>query len=164
MKTFGILGILFWAFFVQVHAQQPVNPDSLASGDKHLSMRSIGAFTLRYEGTRRISRREFVDKLATYPEAYKQFTSGRNMRVAGGILGIPAGYMVGKNLVYVMLGGGTFYQNRLLLGLFASSVAISLDYIGKAKVEKAVHIYNQSHKIGYRFNINPNGIGLALQF
>ena len=161
MKKHIIIAFSFLAFATQVFAQQPVPESPLAAG-KPLSIKHK-LFTHYYEGDTEISKYAFNSKLATNTLAYKSYRSGRRLRIAANIIGIPSGFVMGWNI------GSLIFRNTVHEKAFISSsivwaIAFGMETSGEAKMKKAIKKYNQSTDIGYRFNINPNGVGLALQF
>ncbi|MCC7245957.1 MAG: hypothetical protein IT269_09775 [Saprospiraceae bacterium] len=165
MKKHIVIAVSLLTFFTQAFAQQPVKKDSIPATDKHLAVK-FRFFRKYYEGNQRIGRLEFLDKLATDPSSFKKYKSGRNWVILGGVIGIPSAWVFARTIGSALPGGQLVYKNRLALSLLGTATATVLDFKGKSKMRKAVRDYNRSidSGIGYHFNINEDGVGLAIQF
>lgn len=72
---------------------------------KELSLKT-GAFTIKYyEGTDQISYNEFINKLNQNREAAKLFNQGKNLSLAGNIIGCVGAFCFGYDLGTRIAGG-----------------------------------------------------------
>lgn len=179
MKKHVIIALSFLALVAQSFAQQPAQPDNVATAkEKYLAIK-LGLSKKYYEGGEKISKYAFEEKIKTNPEARKFYKSGKNLDIAGKVIGIPGGlilgYQIGRHIEYSI---DKYYRkkyfpeykgfnvNTTLISCCALVTGMGLAYTSKTQKRNAVRAYNKSVDpgIGYRLGVTPNGFGLALQF
>jgi hypothetical protein len=117
-----------------------------------------------YKGDIEINKREFEQLLSTNQKAYKEYKHGKLGHILGLICVIPGGAMLGFSL-----GAGDLISKEdknmlLLFGGLYTATGITLELLGKHKIKNAIKTYNKSKELTLNFEINSNGVGLAMRF
>jgi hypothetical protein len=131
---------------------------------QHLKIEFKSFSTSYYEGTTKIKKHAFLQKLGTNTFAHNQYKLGRDLNLAGNVVGIPAGIVFGYN-VGLWIASSSYEPRASVLTVSGLCWAggIVLNFLGRSKMTGAVNTYNAGGTLGCRLNISENGIGVALK-
>lgn len=132
---------------------------------QHLKIEFKSFSTSYYEGTTKIKKSAFVQKLGTNTFAHNQYKLGRDLNLTGNIIGIPAGIVFGYNIGLWI--ASPSYEPRasvLTVSGLCWAGGIVLNFLGRSKMTGAVNTYNAGGTLGCRLNVSENGVGIALKF
>ena len=113
-----------------------------------------------YQGTTKLSITEFKNIIKTNPKAYHEYKKGFMTKIIGLVVAFPS-----MGILAWYTTGGDFDTDMIISGGLGLVGGYLTAVAGQNLIKKSAKTYNENFdKVSYNFNVNSNGIGLAIRF